>query len=345
MIEGLSTPQRESRRSMIFPKPGSYRIRVLIYAPFYSTWLPLIVSDPITGGFKTIVKHFLMPDEEENKFSRLLFRLGLAEKAAKKELLGDVQEAKESIFMPRRRFRLIGFDLSGSEGSDPNVLSTFEFGPGLEESLYKLAWGTSKKDPRILNYGPLWAYDIYLTRTGTERYTTRWSAEPVEKIGPFEGKLTIDLKSPEKWNEWIRDIDFSQYFNKEQLAIIDGCNVKELLMDSFRFSDDASIITHFLQEPINLSATDQDGKAMFPASIIPLLTQKLEQEAKKLGIYGKIHLLKEPVIENPEITQDSLVQSVEDMEIVEEVDQELLLETLTVGTKKPAGNTAKELDW
>jgi hypothetical protein len=309
--QDFRTPTTEARKIMKFDKPANYKVRVLQWKLFYSVWLPCIVVDRETGGFVNRPRQFQMPFDPETKKTGIFWKLGAAEKAMKKELMGDIDEAKRSAFQPRVRYRMIGFDLSGSENSDPNVLATFDFGYELWTSLDELSWGTREDDKRILKYGPLFLYDVYIKRyivpkTGIEAFDTKWRAEPVNKVTPFDGSLTLDIRDDNKWNAWFKSLDLSKFFTPEQMAVIKNTNVREELNNTFDYVNNESIVTRLITEPINMSA-ESNKRPVFIPSTVPKLMERMTKEVKALGFTNSsIALLNAPqeeeVTEFPEET-------------------------------------------
>jgi len=190
-------------------------------------------------------------------------------------------------------------------------LATFDFGYELWTSLDELSWGTREDDKRILKYGPLFLYDVYIKRyivpkTGIEAFDTKWRAEPVNKVTPFDGSLTLDIRDDNKWNAWFKSLDLSKFFTPEQMAVIKNTNVREELNNTFDYVNNESIVTRLITEPINMSA-ESNKRPVFIPSTVPKLMERMTKEVKALGFTNSsIALLNAPqeeeVTEFPEET-------------------------------------------
>jgi hypothetical protein len=310
----FSTPvQRTFHKFMRFEKPGEYPVRLLSSVLLYNTFLPLVITDADTGISKTKLTPFNIK-ADENGFipNNILKKIGQVERSLMTELYGkDDKRSYAGKLLPKKVYRALGFDKSGTEGSDSNVFAFFDYKTEFRDCLEDdVQWKVYPTNRDILINGPMFLYDLIIKRVGTGQFGTKWSCYPMEKIGqqsPFSGKLRkADLyKNPEGLAKWVNEImasgEFEKLFTPEQYVLMKSVNFrfKQLIHDSLNYYEsDEQILEKLAQCPIDLSAKDKEGKNIFVPQLLPRIAQEFDKNLKQLDFGQNVYMLEGPKTED-----------------------------------------------
>lgn len=276
--EAGSTPQ--TVKFLDTKKPQDYYLRVLSFTTFLDSWIPCVVADEEHGGFMSANRRFTMPFNE-NSADNFLQKLGRAEIAARKKVFPEgSNDVWKTTIRPKIRYRLIGFDLTPKSKNKPYEYIVFDYGTGINDELRKLIYGGRAKigEQHLVQYGPLFGYDIVITREGTTLNDTRYDVSPLDPTNtPFKD-LTLEIvNNPQKLADYVAKLDMSNYFTDEQLKTLNDNDPWDVLESSLKCETDEEIIMRLLSEPIDFAA-QKENVQLYPGNVAQAISNRAEAE-------------------------------------------------------------------
>jgi len=230
----------------------------------YVIWIPVIDQDPETQKPRESWRTLKVADRNDHFFGPL----AAAEKKFKALLTDTPAKEQKSQFDPNEHWVYWGIikGFSASSEKPELAITRLAFPRSIFKRLREIQHKEHPSDPSKLMYGPLWAYDVTITKVKTRQpkpgetiiNVTGYTVDPVP--GNFGGKFPVDLAGaiPEGF-----DLVKEGVFPQEVFDLVDGF---ELDLDKEREPDsEETIVQRFSTIFIDMHR-ERNGVKIFPCA-------------------------------------------------------------------------------
>jgi len=217
----------------------------------------------------------------------------------------DVKKYRSAL-RPQRAFRFLVFDRDADNEGTPTV-RVYDYPKTIKEQLESLQGTMSKKHPGYLEYGLVFMYDCYFTKTIDKDKSATYGTDYKTAVVTDTLPLMKQMKIPVDWLNWTPDSGkpcpwkFEDFFTEDELKSISDYD-KDLETLCKPDSED-EIAEKLTKNPIYLEAKfmfgDRKGETMFP------MFAGVENRERLLGVFNTenppLLMSGEDTVDQPEV--------------------------------------------
>ena len=251
-------------------------------------YYPVVVEQD--GKFVQSVRSIVRP--EDGCIIDSIARLD--EEVTKKAMLEEGVSEDEikkyrSSLRPSRTYRFLVFDRDEDGAGTPTV-RVFDYAFSVKTALEKLQATQNKREPNFLEFGLLFMYDVYITRSKKEgqkndMYATEYSVTP-----ELDSLKKLKEKIPVSWLNWTPDsgeacpYNLEDYFTDDELQAIQ--DYPQDLTELCVADTPQQIAEKLKKNPIYLEAKHiwggKKNTSMFPVLTVDTAVAQLEAFAEEV---------------------------------------------------------------